>query len=170
MIHRYPAPSRTSPDELFLRFVGVTPISDQDAATAGDRIETRFSLACPAAHHSPMDRRRRTRRRLSSHITIPFAPRCSALPGPSTGFCPSATEAIYGGFSGRTINQDGSRVVERSVLRYVQAIEGYTTVLFWTSSAITAPEQAALHQQALSLLAEQIIPSSKIVLLACARG
>ncbi|MBP2449103.1 MBL fold metallo-hydrolase [Rhizobium leguminosarum] len=40
---------------------------------------------------------------------------------------PFRFEAIYGGFSGRTIKQDGSRVVERSVLRYVHAIEGHTS-------------------------------------------
>jgi hypothetical protein len=36
---------------------------------------------------------------------------------------PFQFEAIYGGFSGRTIKQEGSRVVERSIVRYIQAIE-----------------------------------------------
>jgi hypothetical protein len=37
---------------------------------------------------------------------------------------PFRFEAIYGGFSGRTIKEEGSLVVERSILRYIQAIEG----------------------------------------------
>lgn len=36
---------------------------------------------------------------------------------------PYRFEAIYGGFSGRTIKRDGWRVIERSVARYIAAIE-----------------------------------------------
>ncbi|RWX08540.1 MBL fold metallo-hydrolase [Rhizobium hidalgonense] len=36
---------------------------------------------------------------------------------------PYRFEAIYGGFSGRTIKRDGSCVIERSVARYISAIE-----------------------------------------------
>lgn len=40
---------------------------------------------------------------------------------------PYRFEAIYGGFSGRTIKRDGSRAAERSVARYIAAIEDHST-------------------------------------------
>jgi hypothetical protein len=37
---------------------------------------------------------------------------------------PYRFEAVYGGFSGRTIEREGSRIVDQSMTRYLSAIEG----------------------------------------------
>jgi glyoxylase-like metal-dependent hydrolase (beta-lactamase superfamily II) len=47
-----------------------------------------------------------------------------AVKGIGEALRPFRFEAIYGGFSGRTIKQEGSRVIERSIQRYIHAIEG----------------------------------------------
>ena len=44
--------------------------------------------------------------------------------GISEAVRPYRFEAIYGAFPGRTIESDGNRAVERSMERYLMAIEG----------------------------------------------
>ncbi|MBX5165267.1 MULTISPECIES: MBL fold metallo-hydrolase [unclassified Rhizobium] len=46
-----------------------------------------------------------------------------AVKGIGEAVRPFRFEAIYGGFSGRTIKREGSHVVERSIARYIRAIE-----------------------------------------------
>ncbi|WSH68168.1 MBL fold metallo-hydrolase (plasmid) [Rhizobium ruizarguesonis] len=53
---------------------------------------------------------------------IPLGPEAVRRIGKAVG--PYRFEAIYGGFAGRTIEREGSRVVDQSMTRYLGAIEG----------------------------------------------